>query len=106
MLKNNYSMVIESLEDELTKVNLFKTIENVNDIVLRIEYITQNFEEHLIFAEDLEEAAAQAAALDDIGDEFEKIKEALKDHTYMLLQYMNDHTYLTEEDKKGLLEEE
>ena len=88
MLENNYTIAVEELETALSEVNLFKVMNDLETISLRLGYLNQNFNK-FCYGENEEEAEAQRASLEDLEDSFQNIKYNLENQTYALLQNMD-----------------
>ncbi|MBR2668296.1 MAG: hypothetical protein IKE36_00695 [Solobacterium sp.] len=104
MLKNDYSIIVETMEDTLSKINLFGMITDTKEISDNICYIVQNIDSYIVFVEDPEEAETMRQTLENIGIQFEDIRHELQASTFSLLCLIDKMVFLTDEEKKELLE--
>lgn len=105
MLKNDYSRITEKTEELLAEVNLFSIVSNLKEVSNTIDYISQNMDSFVMFEEDEEETERILEKLEEIQEDFRNAAESLEDNTFQLISLVSNLVFLTDEEKKELLEE-
>ena len=104
MFENDYSRVTEALEDSLAKINLFAIVSELKEVSLVLGNIEQNMESYVMFEEDEEETERIREKLEQIQNDFRNAAGSLEDNTYTLISLISNLIFLTDEEKKELLE--
>lgn len=94
MLKNNYSITVETLEDTLSKINLFGMITDTKEISDNIGHIVQNIDKYVAFVEDPEEKEVIREKLEEIQERYREISEDIETETFTLISLLNNLRYL------------
>lgn len=104
MLKNDYSRVTETIEDSMAKINLFAIVSDLKEVSLVLGKIEQNMDSYVMFEEDEEETERIREKLEEIQEDFRNAAGSLEENTYTLISLVSNLVFLTDEEKKELLE--
>lgn len=96
MLKNDYSITVETLEDTLSKINLFGMVTDTKEISDNIGHIVQNFDKYVMFTEDPEEKEVIRGKLEEIQGRYREISEDIETETFSLITLLNNLRYLAD----------